>query len=281
MRKQDLWPGNRRHLLTDAFGVMLLADLYRETADPRLLTQARAVVSSVHEKLGQARGLSASDAVGEDSQYYHYLVLWASALAQLGVSDTSYHDAAIKLITQIHPAFVLPGHGVYARLRRDLKIPVGTGSPDPLNPFYGYVTYRLIDREALAREIAELASLVDTHYEQVYVRLAPEAAMLLWLSTFFPDERWAFTSRNRSLQALDYLWHEGEGCFVRDHSLPGVKAPHENYAACIALSAAGEWPQRVERIHEVFDRDGLAPNYKKDPLTLVLRAASYYLQRPG
>ena len=72
--------------------------------------------------------------------------------------------------------------------------------------FDGYVSYRLLDPNALAREIDDMRALIDASYGRLNVTQDPGIGMLLWLSHFFPDETWAKVQRARCLVTLDAMW---------------------------------------------------------------------------
>lgn len=57
MREQHIWPNGLRYLWTDAFGVILLASLYRELHESKFLAEAEWVVAEVDRVLGRPRGI--------------------------------------------------------------------------------------------------------------------------------------------------------------------------------------------------------------------------------
>ena len=65
----------------------------------------------------------------------------------------------------------------------------GLGALD--GPFDGYVSYRLLDEQALAPEISEMRSLMDRDYGSLSIDQDLGLGMMLWLAHFFPDEPWA------------------------------------------------------------------------------------------
>ncbi|KAL2164087.1 hypothetical protein VTH06DRAFT_3301 [Thermothelomyces fergusii] len=127
-----------RYLWTDAFGVVNLVTLSRETSSPVYLRLAEQLARTVHDVLGRtrdggARLPGATDAeplggglrIGKldehgpdgDGQYHHYLTLWMFALNRLALAtgDREHNRLAVQLAKAIHPRFVIRreggGHG--------------------------------------------------------------------------------------------------------------------------------------------------------------------------
>ena len=84
MRAEHIWPNGLRYLWTDAFGVILLASLYRATAKEEFLDEAERVVAEVDRVLGRPRGIRIGEEPDRDGQYFHYLAIWLYALAVMG-----------------------------------------------------------------------------------------------------------------------------------------------------------------------------------------------------
>src|SRR4029079_15399765 len=59
----------------------------------------------------------------------------------------------------IHRPFVVPGRGVIWKIKEDLSGPCPGYACGPLDAFDGYVSYRLLDEQALANEIAEMKEI--------------------------------------------------------------------------------------------------------------------------
>jgi hypothetical protein len=189
MRSQRIWPNGLRYLWTDAFGVALLVSLRDALGDDRYLDEAEWVVDDVDRVLGRPVGIRIGEEPDRDGQYYHYLAMWLFALAKLGQHRPRYRQKGIDLARAIHPRFVIPGRGVHWKMLEDLsgRYPgVGMGT---LDPFHGYVAYRLLDADALREEINDMRILVERSYRQLYVTQDLGLGMLLWTSHFFPSER--------------------------------------------------------------------------------------------
>src|SRR3981189_3875369 len=188
MRQQRIWPNGLRYLWTDAFGLVLLVSLHRQLGDRSYLDEAEWLVAEVDRVLGRARGIRIGEASDRDGQYFHYLAKWLFALGRLGQLKGEYRNRAIALAHDIHRAFVLPGMGVIWKMKEDLSGAspgFGLGS---LDAFDGYVVYRLLDEQALAREIAEMRDLVERHYRQLSIDQDLGLGMMLWLPPFFPPQ---------------------------------------------------------------------------------------------
>src|SRR5256885_4199605 len=164
MRAERIWPNGLRYLWTDAFGLVLFVSLYRELGERRWLDQAEALVGEVERVLGRPRGIRIGEAPDRDGQYFHYLAMWLFALARLGKLRPSYREHGIALARDIHRAFVIPGTGVIWKMKEDLSGPYPGFGLGALDAFDGYVSYRLLDEQALAPEIAEMHALMDREY---------------------------------------------------------------------------------------------------------------------
>src|SRR3954464_5594297 len=123
MREQRIWPNGLRYLWTDAFGLVLLASLYRELGDTEYLGEAEWLVAEVERVLGRERGIRIGEAPDRDGQYFHYLAMWMFALGRLGDIKSEYRESGIALARDIHQAFVIPGHGVIWKMKEDLSGP--------------------------------------------------------------------------------------------------------------------------------------------------------------
>jgi hypothetical protein len=68
-----------------------------------------------------------------------------------------------------------------------------------LDSFNGYIAYRALDERALASEINEMRDLIARDYEQLHIDQDLGLGMMLWLTHFFPQERWATIQSGRCL----------------------------------------------------------------------------------
>jgi hypothetical protein len=274
MREQRIWPNGPRYLWTDAFGVTLLVSLRNALADDRYLSEAEWVVSEVDRVLGRPIGVRIGEEPDRDGQYYHYLAMWLFALTRLGNIKPEYRQKALDLARSIHPRFVIPGVGVTWKMLEDLSGPYPGHGLGALDPFHGFVVYRLLDAEGLRREISELHALVQKSHRRLHVTQDLGLGMLLWMSHFFPNEPWAVTLRDRSLATLDDMWIDPPGYFCREPRLPRVKFAFTNYGISIGLQAVGASLDRVERLNQFFDAYRSGDEYDTNAITHVMSCSS-------
>lgn len=276
MEENHIWPNGLRYLWTDAFGLVLLSSLYGSTGKDLFLEKAERLVGEVDRVLGRPRGYRIGEAPERDGQYYHYQAMWVYALWKLGAHDPDYHDKAIGIVKDIHSEFVLPGTGVVWKMEEDLSRSYpGTGL-GALDPFHGYVVYRLLDPEALQSEIREMKALVDQSAPDLRIEQDLGLGMMLWMTHFFPDEEWAQIQRKRSLKTLDMMWVDPPGYFSRTPGDPQTRFAFTNYGVGIGLQAVDEHPDRVERLLDSFREYRSGDQYDIDPITHVMRTAALY-----
>ena len=276
MRSERIWPNGLRYLWTDAFGLVLYVSLHRETGEPRWLDAAEELVAEVDRVLGRERGLRIGEAPDRDGQYFHYLAMWLFALAAFGDHKPAYRRRGIEIARDIHQAFVLPGRGVIWKMNEDLSGPYPGYGLGALDSFDGYVSYRLLDENALAAEIAEMRALIEDQYRTLAIDQDLGLGMMLWLAHFFPDEEWARIQAGRSLAALDRLWVDPPGYFARASHAPGVRIAFANYGVSIGLQAAEAWPERVDRLHAYFDTWRSGDEYDREAITHVMACSAHF-----
>lgn len=276
MRRNGIWPNGPRYLWTDAFGLVLLVSLYRHSGDERFLAEAEALVRSVERVLGRARGLRIGEAPDRGGQYYHYLAMWMYALGRLGAVRPEYAVRAVELVRSVHPAFVRPGRGVIWKMEEDLSAPFPGYGYGALDPFHGYVVYRLLAPGELAAEIAELAQIVEQSYRTLHVDQDLGLGMMLWMTHFFPDEPWARFHRGRSLSVLKSMWIDPPGYFCRHPGLDGVYFAFTNYGVSLGLQAVGEQKERVRRLNDYFRDYHSGDHYDTDAITHVMGCVSHF-----
>lgn len=276
MRRERIWPNGLRYLWTDAFGVVLLVSLYRRLGDERWLDEAEALVTDVERVLGRPRGLRIGEAPDRDGQYFHYLAMWLFALARLGEHRPGYRARGVRLARDIHSAFVVPGVGVLWKMTEDLSRPCSGFGLGALDAFDGYVSYRLLDAEALEPEIAEMRLLMAEQAETLEIDQDLGLGMMLWLAHFFPEEAWAKTQTDRSLRALDGLWVDPPGYFARGRRQRETRIAFANYGVSIGLQAADVWPERVERLNAYFETWRSGDVYDVEAITHVMACVSHF-----
>jgi hypothetical protein len=275
MRSEHIWPNGLRYLWTDAFGVVLYLSLHQETREMRWLGEAEQLVADVDRVLGRTRGLRIGEAPDRDGQYFHYLAMWLFALARLGDFKPEYRERGIAIARDIHSSFVVPKVGVIWKMREELSGPYPGYGFGAMDAFDGYVSYRLLDEEALAVEIGEMHQLIEQQYRDLDVDQDLGLGMMLWLGHFFPGEDWAKLQSSRALAALDRLWVDPPGFFGRASHAPHVRIAFANYGVSIGLQAADIWPDRVERLNAYFDRYRSGDEYDREAITHVMACSSH------
>ena len=276
MREHGIWPNGFRYLWTDAFGVVLLVSLFHELGEERYLEEAEWVVAEVDRILGRERGIRIGEEPDRDGQYYHYLAMWIYALDRLGRVRPEYREKAIELVQQIHPHFVQPGVGIFWKMQEDLSGPYPGYGFGTLDPFHGYVLYRLIAPELLGPEIRGLKRLVDESYQDLHIEQDLGLGIMLWLTHFFPDEPWAVFQRNRCLGTLNRMWIDPPGYFCRHPGAPQIRFAFTNYGVSLGLQAVGESPERVRKLNTFFDTYRSGDDYDTDAITHVMACTSHF-----
>ena len=276
MRDREIWPNGPRYLWTDAFGLVLLLSLYREKRDEAYLEQAKQLAAEVDRVLGQQKGLRIGEEPDREGQYFHYLSMWLYALHRLAQIDPSYKERAIELVRETHPHFVRPGFGVYWKMKDDLSGPMPGFGVGALDPFHGYVVYRLIDEEALASEIDDMQNLIYTGMRKLHVTQDLGIGMMLWLSHFFPRRRWAALQRHRCLEMLQTLWIDPPGYFCRQNGKPATKFAFTNYGVSLGLQAVGAGTGHVHSLHRFFNAYRAGDEYDEAAITHVMSCCSHF-----
>jgi hypothetical protein len=275
MRERRIWPNGLRYLWTDAFGVVLLVSLFRLLGEERYLDEAEWVLAAVDRILARRIGIRIGEAPDRDGQYFHYLAMWLFALGRLGTVRPGYHERAMALARAIHPRFVLPGVGVFWKMLEDLSGPYPGYGLGAIDPFHGYVVYRLLDADGLAGEIAEMRELVGRSYRGLHITQDLGLGMMLWLSHFFPREPWAVEHRIRALATLESMWVDPPGYFCREPGRPEVKFAFTNYGVSIGLQSIGVRLDRVGRLNAFFAGYHSGDAYDTDAITHVMACASH------
>ena len=240
MREERIWPNGLRYLWTDAFGVVLYVSLYRRLGERRWLDEAEALV------------------------------------ARLGEELPAYRERGVALVREVHDAFVLPGRGVIWKMAEDLSAPYPGYGLGAMDAFDGYVSYRLLDERALAREIGEMRTIMEAQYTGLEIDQDLGLGMMLWLAHFFPNEHWAQVHTRRSLAALDRLWRDPPGFFARASHAPQVRIAFANYGVSLGLQAADAHPERVGRLNAYFDAYRSGDEYDREAITHVMACTSHF-----
>ena len=275
MRSMRIWPNGLRYLWTDAFGLVLLVSLHQELEDERYLDEAEGLVAEVNRVLGRPRGIRIGEEPDRDGQYFHYLAMWLYALAVLGRYRPAYREQGVALVRQIHDAFVLPGRGVIWKMQEDLSGPYPGYGLGALDAFDGYVSYRMLDEQALAREIAEMGALIEQTADALVITQDLGLGMMLWLAHFFPEEAWAKLQGTRSLAMVDRMWVR-QGYFAREPDLPHMRFAFTNYGVSVGLQAVDAMPDRVTALNAYFETYRSGDEYDRAAITHVMGCSSHF-----
>jgi len=275
MREQSIWPNGLRYLWTDAFGLVLLVSLYKELNEGQYLHQAEWLVAEVERVLGRTRGIRIGEAADRDGQYFHYLAMWLYALAVFGKFIPTYRDKGVELVKQIHDRFVIPNKGVIWKMNETLDVPYPGYGLGALDAFDGYISYRMLDESSLLHQIGDMKKLIDQTAFDLTITQDLGLGMMLWLTHFFPDEKWAKLQKSRCVSMLDHMWQE-QGYFCREPYLPDTKFAFTNYGVSIGLQAASEMPERVQKLNDYFEEYRSGDEYDTNAITHVMACTSHF-----
>lgn len=174
--------------------------------------------------------------------------MWLYALSVLARHVPAYRRN-VDLVRQIHSAFVVPGRGVVWKMKEELSGPYPGYGFGALDAFDGYVSYRCLNEQALAGEIADMRLLIDVTVANLAITQDLGLGMMLWLTHFFPAEDWAVTQRRRSLAMLDRMWCE-------TGQIGKYKIMRKMLGACVAFATLVIAPLAAQAA------DLSRPNYK-------------------
>lgn len=244
MRDERIWPNGERDLFTDAFGIVLLVSLFRATGERAFVEDAEHIADAL---------LAAPPPEPRTA----HAIQFVYALSRLGRIVPRFIDRAIALARETHRA---SAHG--------------RCEASPLDPFHGYVVYRLLDEHALDREIDELRERVEETYRTLVVRQDLALGSMLWLTHFFRDEPWARMHEARALEMLDELWVDPPGYFCRLPGYEAIKYAFANHVIAMGLRAVNERPERRWLLREFFAYYRSGDAYDRDAVTHVTRCVS-------
>jgi hypothetical protein len=202
--------------------------------------------------------------------------MWIFALSRLGAIIPEYRAKAIGIVKDIHSAFVIPAHGVIWKMQEDLSAPYPGFGLGALDSFHGYVVYRSLDDAALVGEIAQMKIIIERSYLDLTITQDLGLGMMLWMTRFFPEERWARVQRERSLAILDRMWIDPPGYFCRELGASSVKFAFTNYGVSLGLQAVKARPERVARLNSFFEAYRSGYEYDTDAITHVMACVSAF-----
>lgn len=181
-------------------------------------------------------------------------------------NDQRYIRWAIDLIKTVHPHFVYRDRRedlrMYWKMSIDLSHPT-VPSEGNLDPYDGYVTYRLVDEMAcereLEQEISDMKTMVEKKYSSYRSSDPLDLGEALWITHWFPNETWAEYMTLKSVEALEKLWREGDFRDSLNHRLA-----FREFGTTIGVQLHSQskdvWKDRIEEIHHLW-----LPNlYKRD-----------------
>ncbi len=276
MRSEGIWPWGMRYLWTDGFGVVLLVSLAEITGEDAYLDLAEEVVTEVDLVLGRRPGYRIGEAPDRDGQYFHYLSVWEYALGVLGSHRPGYTEKALRLVTEVHPHFVVPGVGVYWKMLEDLSGPYPGFGLGGLDPYQGLAVYRYLDAGTgvLSREIGEMADLVERSWREMIVTQDLGLGMMLWSAALsdalVPGEEWTGAHIRRGLTVLDRMWIDPPGYFCRQPELPRTRFAFTNYGVALGLESVHAHPERVAALIAYFDTYRSGDHYDREAITHVM-----------
>jgi len=276
MEANEIWPNGLRYLWTDAFGVVLYVSLYKQTGNASWLKRTEDLIDEVYTVLGRHRGLRIGEEEDRDGQYFHYLVMWIYALTCIGKINPVYRDEAVKLVKQIHSAFVLPELGVIWKMQEDLSGPYPGYGFGAMDAFDGYVVYKLLSPDHLENEINEMYRLMERSYTSLSIDQDLGLGMMLWLCHFFPEEPWAVFQRHQSLDQLNRLWIDPPGYFCRQSGWHEMKFAFTNYGVSLGLQAFDKWSYRVNKLSGYFEDYRSGDEYDTSAITHVMACTSRF-----
>lgn len=276
MQEEEIWPNGRRYLWTDAFGVVLLASLYRHSGKEQYLDRAEELVADVKRVLGREKGFRIGEQPDRHGQYYHYLAMWMYALHILSLYRPKYHDEALQLVKDVHPEFVVPGTGVHWKMQEDLSAPERGFGFGALDHFHGYTVYNLIDSDRLEKEIRQMKEIIEKSYRDLTIDQDLGLGMMLWICSFHEGEEWAQFQKSRSLKSLDNLWIDPPGYFCRQRGLLQRRFAFTNFGISVGLQSVNKKMDRVQKLNEYFSGFKSGDRYDRDAITHVMECNSHF-----
>lgn len=167
-----------------------------------------------------------------DGQYFHYVTKWMFALNRMSVAkgDRKYNNLAIQLAESTYPHFVYNRNSSHPRMfwkiSIDMKNPAVPSEGNLgiihffslcntfLDPYDGLVTFRILQEtsgkaDILQKEISELERMVNNKFQQYDSDDPLDLGESLWISHWFPSEKWSETLASRASSSLEDLWNQG------------------------------------------------------------------------
>ena len=139
--------------------------LHEETGERRYLDEAEWLVAEVDRVLGRPRGIRIGEEPDRDGQYFHYLAMWLYALAVLGRHIPDYRERGSLWCARFMIALLFLATAYLEDERGSERSYPGYGF-GALDAFDGYVSYRVLDEEALVAGDCRHASVLSRERPQ-------------------------------------------------------------------------------------------------------------------
>ena len=139
-----------------------------------------------------------------------------------------------------------------------------------LDAFDGYVSYRLLDEQALAREIGEMYALIKRTAGDLVITQDLGLGMILWLA--LPRGGMG----QAAYEALARHARPREGYFAREPYLPQMCFAFTNYGVSVGLQAADAMPERVDALNAYFETYRSGDEYDRNAITHVMACSSHF-----
>jgi len=277
-----------RYLWTDAFGVINYICLYVMTNNNIYLKQSKILIDHVHKILGKNRDLQqylkhaninhptlGGLRIGKnhdenhsdgDGQYFHYLTKWMYALNRFSLITNikMYNLWAIELAKSIFPHFVSTTSSTTPQMHWKMSIDLSKPlihHQGNLDPYDGYITYRLLqeswheDNNILSKEIEIFEQMVNDKYLHFETHDNLDVGQALWLSHWYPNEKWSQYLLNSSLACIKRLENEGEYDYPSRYRLAfrefgmmlGIKSTYESYFNYNRYDSIEWYPEMTDR----------------------------------
>ena len=161
-------------------------------------------------------------------------------------------------------------------MKEDLSGPYPGYGFGALDAFDGYVSYRCLDEQALAGEIADMRAFIDATAASLAITQDLGLGMMLWLTHFFPAR-----GLGRGATAAQPCRARSDvasrtGYFCREPDFPQVKFAFTNYGVSVGLQAMEAMIERVSQLNSFFDHYRSGDEYDREAITHVMACSSHF-----
>jgi hypothetical protein len=131
--------------------------------------------------------------------------------------DRRYNNWAIQLAESTYPHFVYNRTTSHPRMHWKISIDMSrpvVPSEGNLDPYDGLVTFKILQEtsgksETLRQEISELERMVNNKFQSYDSDDPLDLGESLWISHWFPSEKWSEALATRASSSLEDLWNQG------------------------------------------------------------------------